>query len=309
MQYLSVFSDISNNLYFNYFEVDKFIILTILSIICFLPKGLPKFNNVFILGLLFYISIQSNFSKNKLTIDILDVGQGLSVLINTKNHQLLYDTGPKLLGDYIAHNVILNTVHSYRKNLDYLVISHWDNDHSGNYNFIADNLKPKWFITSDVNKLNSSILYNKVYCNQDFKFYLDNIELEFLQTYDDTYYRKNNSSCVLVISNGAKKIMLTGDIEYKTERNLIKKYGEKLKSDVLVVPHHGSLTSSSYDFINHVKPSYAIISVGKDNIYKLPKSEVIERYYHFGSKVLRTDHLGALRLVISDDEIYIKSIL
>ncbi|MBA2651282.1 MAG: hypothetical protein H0U73_03285 [Tatlockia sp.] len=87
---------------------------------------------------------------------------------------------------------------------------------------------------------------------------------------------KNNSSCVLKIENRVGRVLLTGDIEKKAEDYLIKTYAEELQAEVLLIPHHGSKTSSSFNFIKEVAPKYAVISYAFDNRYHFPHPQTLE---------------------------------
>jgi competence protein ComEC len=103
-------------------------------------------------------------------------------------------------------------------------------------------------------------------------------------------------------------ILLTGDIEKEAEYRMLKE-GYPLKADILKVPHHGSSSSSSTIFINKVKPTYAILSVGERNIGRLPHPEVLKRYEQLGSKIFRTDRHGAITIITNGEKIEIKTFL
>jgi competence protein ComEC len=111
--------------------------------------------------------------------------------------------------------------------------------------------------------------------------------------------RRNNQSCVLRIAAGASSVLLTGDIERAAESFLLEK--SIPRSDILLVPHHGSRTSSSEQFIAAVAPRWAIVPAGYRNRFGHPAREVLERYARAGVTVLRTDLHGAVSMVLNQD--------
>ena len=113
-----------------------------------------------------------------------------------------------------------------------------------------------------------------------------------------SFKEKNNHSCVLKVSSPGGSILLTGDIEKKAEYYLLKHKKDKLASDILVIPHHGSKTSSTLSFIKAVSPSVAIISAGLDNRYHFPHKTVIERLVKLGVNVKNTSEMGAVNMTI-----------
>jgi competence protein ComEC len=109
---------------------------------------------------------------------------------------------------------------------------------------------------------------------------------------------RNDLSCVLKITTKAHSLLLTGDIENAAEKRLVQSVGQDLKSDIMVVPHHGSLTSSSQEFLNKVAPKYALYPVGLDNQYGFPKAGVLDRYESIGALNLQVYRTGALTFVL-----------
>lgn len=109
---------------------------------------------------------------------------------------------------------------------------------------------------------------------------------------------RNNNSLVLKLNICNTNILFTGDIEKEAEESLVKKYKNALESDILMVPHHGSKTSSTYSFLKKVKPKFSVISCGKDNLFKHPNDEVLKRYEKINSKIYRTDEKGLISFKI-----------
>lgn len=222
-------------------------------------------------------------------IEILDVAQGLAVVIRTASHTLIYDSGAKFFqsdGDMAKFVIIpyLNTLGI--KKIDKIIISHPDLDHRGGLESLERNYPNTELIVDNVSyyKRGSSChLYpNWQWDGVDFRFFA--IKKKFPD--------KNNNSCVLQISNPAGKSLLTGDLEKKAEEYLIATYGKNLQSNILLVPHHGSKTSSSPRFVKHVEPNYAIISAGLDNRYHFPHQQTLRTLEFNNVKVYNTIECG-----------------
>ena len=135
-------------------------------------------------------------------------------------------------------------------------------------------------------------------CTDGQSWQWDGVNFEMLHpdaaSYAITKIRDNNRGCVLSISIGDQHILLTADIERESEQQLLKEHGDKLPANLLVVPHHGSKTSSTDEFIAAVRPDYAVFTVGYRNRFGHPKQEVVQRYAHSGAELLRSDEDGAI---------------
>jgi len=119
--------------------------------------------------------------------------------------------------------------------------------------------------------------------------------------------RGNDRSCVLRISAGGNSVLLAGDIERGAERLLLASQSEKLASTILVVPHHGSLTSSTKAFVHAISPDYALFSVGYLNRYGFPKQAIIHRYRDAGARLFDTARYGAIQFRIAAEGIAVSS--
>ena len=205
-------------------------------------------------------------------IDILDVGQGLAVVVQTAKHVLIYDTGMKFYqgGDMGMLAIIpyLNTL-GVRK-LDKIIISHPDLDHRGGLPSLEEKYPNTELIVDKV-----SFYHRGHSCHHYPAWIWDGVSFQFLPI-GQQFRDKNNGSCVLKIENRVGRVLLTGDIEKKAEEYLVKTYAEELQADVLLIPHHGSKTSSTFDFIKEVAPKYAVISYAFDNRYHFPHPQTLE---------------------------------
>lgn len=258
-----------------------------------LPKLLPA-TSLLIVATFFprYEKIKSS----EVTVDVLDVGQGLSVVVRTAHHVLIYDTGMKFFhgGDMGKLAIIPYLTALGIKQLDKVVISHPDLDHRGGLASLEEKYPIKEFIVDNPNFYKRGLSCHQypswAWDNVVFRFFPINIPLK----------SKNNRSCVLQISTRAGEILLTGDIEKSAEDYLTKTYGQKLRSSVVVIPHHGSKTSSSRDFVHQIAPQYALVSYGFDNRYHFPHQEALQVYE---SPIYNTLDCGMIRVHINTQKL------
>lgn len=267
------------------------------AMIVLLPRGIPlRFLGVAgFLPMLLILPEKPMVGAMKVT--VLDVGQGLSVVVQTATHTLLYDAGPKYSVERDAGNRIIlpfllgEGVHQ----LDGMVVSHDDEDHSGGVQSILQTMPVAWVMRSftfeDLPKKSKALQ-----CKAGQTWVWDKVKFEVLypitsENLDEM--KDNNQSCVLKVSSQFGSLLLTGDIEKEAE-NILIAHDSALKSDVLVVPHHGSKTSSQADFVHVVSPSVSVFTVGYLNRFGHPKPMVLERYAVQGSKIYRSDRHGAV---------------
>lgn len=222
--------------------------------------------------------------------DVLDVGQGLAIVIRTAKHVLVYDAGVQLYqGGDMGQRVVIPYLDTLNiKRLDKVIISHPDLDHRGG----LPSLEKKYPI--DELLVDNPAFYKRGKSCHDYPDWTwDGISFHFFAN-PSALQTKNNSSCVLQISNSKHRFLLTGDIENQAEKYLIKTYGTRLSSQVLVIPHHGSKTSSSNYFLDSVSPKYAIASFGLDNRYHFPHPIVMQRYRKHQITVYNTADCGMI---------------
>ncbi len=212
---------------------------------------------------------------------VLDVGQGSSALIETAEHTLLVDTGTRFLsGMSLADYVVLPFMRTRNiRQLSMLHISHDDKDHSGG----VDLLKPI-----------SQQVITQHNCNNE-NWSWDGVYFERFKA--SRFIGGNNGSCLLrVVAQSGKSLLLTGDIEVQAERVLLEEFKGKLSANVLLVPHHGSRTSSSEAFLKAVNPQVAIISSGVLNHYGHPHAQVVQRLNDRLVEVYTTASHGAIQV-------------
>ena len=242
-----------------------------------------------------------------LWIETLDVGQGLAVVVQTHRRTLLYDTGARFNDLADAGNRIITPYLRGRgiQRLDAMVVSHADVDHSGGALSVLQMVP--------VAALHSSLNDDHMIVNDRRKATLANARCEAGEewTWDDVAFRvvhpasnayldprirSNDRSCVIQVSSVHGTALLTGDIEAKSEALLIEREGVGLVSDVMLVPHHGSKTSSTAAFVEAVSPDLAIVTAGYRNRFGHPKPEVVARYAERDIRLMRSDRDGAIEV-------------
>lgn len=235
-------------------------------------------------------------------VDVLDVGQGLSVIARTANHILVYDTGVQFYqgSDMGAMVVVPYLKFLGIKKLDKIIISHPDLDHRGGLRSIDQAYPGTELIVDD-----PAFYHRGVSCHHTREWLWDGVKFRFFSL-SGTKKSKNNTSCVLQISTPVAQVLLTGDIEKPAETLLVKLYGSMLSSTVIVVPHHGSKTSSSAAFVDAVGPKYAVISYGYDNKYHFPHEQAISAYTTKGSIIYNTVTCGMTSLLLHSSTAIIK---
>ncbi len=290
-----------SNLYINSLELFKIkipapsliiVFLFYILMILFYEKKYRK-KLIYILVILFFIYGIYFFTVTE--VYFLDIGQGDSILIKRGFTSMLIDGGKK---DRNLEDILLS---QGIRNLDYLIVSHSDFDHIGGIMDIPDLTRKSVVFYKKPNEKDekfSNIKYKKKY-NVD---HLDTLDLGFM-TLDFIKYKSledlNNSSVVNYITIYGLKLLFTGDIEKEVEEKI---YYKLSKVDILKVPHHGSKTSSTEEFIDKLSPEIAIICVGKNN-YGHPNKEVLKRYHDREIKIYKTID-GCVKLYIFPNKMY-----
>ncbi len=225
-----------------------------------------------------------------------DIGQGNAVLVRTARHALLYDAGPRYsLESDAGHRVLAPLLQALQVRLDTVVLSHRDMDHVGGASAVLTQ-QPQATVISSIeadNPLQTQRAIQRCVAGQHWEW--DGVAFDILHPQDadyDTPAKSNAMSCVLRISNGAQTALLVGDIEQPQEARLMEQ-GANLKATVLLVPHHGSKTSSSGVFLDAVAPQTAIVQSGYRNRFGHPAPVVLERYQERSITVVDSPHCGA----------------
>lgn len=231
-------------------------------------------------------------------VTVLDVGQGLSVFIRTRQHLLVYDTGDRFSEKLsAAESVILPALSkSGVAQIDRIIISHGDQDHSGGLPSLLSRYP-------DVPVISGTRLpdfeQDWVKCQSGDHWEWDGVYFQVLA--GGEYRRSNDASCVLKVTAGSDSLLLPGDISGRVEKRLIEE-GADLKSSVLVAAHHGSRFSSSSDFLSAVQPGAVIFSSGFANRFGHPAAETVARAQNSGAKTFNTAADGSLSFALGSGD-------
>lgn len=268
------------------------IIFTLLLLLCFFSSLLTKKFNSY------------KVNPNLMYVHYINVDQGDAILIQVNNKNLLIDSGPKSHKKQLVK--FLNDLNISK--LDYVIATHPHEDHIVNMNTVLNSYKVQSFYapkvysyTKSFEQMIDSLKSNNLKinpikrgCNTINLGFQTNVEV--FSPINDTYDNENNYSPVIKISFGNNSFLFTGDAEKEIEDKLIL-LNDDLKADILKVSHHGSSSSTSDSFLNRVSPKYAVISVGKNNIYDHPNDTIISKLNTYNIDILRTDIQNNITLI------------
>lgn len=242
--------------------------------------------------------LREEIESGAVKITLLDVGQGLSAVVQTHGHSLVFDTGAKYSESFdMGQAVVLPFLRSQSvERVDTVIISHGDNDHRGGLDALLQGIKTIRLSSSD-----SGILqrYSAEFCTGGRQWQWDGVTFTLLTPRHHTFGKENNNSCVLKVESAYGSILLPGDIEADAENWLTENYREELHADVLIAPHHGSKTSSTPVFMQNVKPDYVLIPAGYRNRFGFPHPAVLERYRQIGAQWLSSADAGAITVMLN----------
>mgnify|MGYP001822670098 CR=1 FL=1 len=263
------------------------------ALLC-VPRGVPGrwAGALLLLPLLFGSRPQPGHGEAWIT--LLDVGQGLATVVRTAGHTLVYDTGPAFGPDFDTGRAVVSPYLRYAgiRHIDRLVVSHGDNDHIGGAASLLRDYPHTDVLTSVPAAFSDRAVQT---CRQGMRWTWDGVGFEILHPAPAALHSGNDASCVLRVTLAdGQRLLLPGDIEAAAERDLLERHGGDLSADVLVVPHHGSRTSSTAAFVSAVNPAVALIPAGYLNRYRFPHPDVVARYTAIGSEVHQTGYTGAI---------------
>lgn len=290
------------------------------------------------------LELKNEIPQGEFTLSVLDVGQGLALIVETQNHLLLYDTGPAFGENFDAGSAIVIPAlteklkgrwrKNFTKQIDVLVLSHGDNDHIGGVQSILQKFRISqvWAYRREHNEGQQSQNYRYVAeqsalnwreCQRGIHWYWDTVKFEFLHPDADlsrvharsnqrVFQNANNRSCVLKVTSPAwassTSMLLPGDIEKSAEHDLLEQLApEVLKSNILISPHHGSRSSSTAAFLKVVEPDLVLISAGYRSQFGHPHRDTLANYQHLNIPFFNTADTGEIRLkswILDADEKY-----
>lgn len=242
---------------------------------------------------------QPSYTGGELKVHFLNVGQGLSVLVQSEGQTLIYDGGDRKTSSFVVSYLKEQQVES----IDYLVSSHYDSDHMAGLIGCLKAFDVKNVISSDY--VHDSQLYTSFVNAVEDKglqmqhpsvgttFQFGSASFEILAPSSINPSDSNNNSVAIKVTNGNNSIVLTGDAESPSEAAMCST-GIDLSCDVLVLGHHGSATATSWDFLQATIPEYAVVSCGTDNQYGHPDKDTMDKLQSMGIQVYRTDKQGTI---------------
>ena len=282
------------------------------------PRGVPlrHLGLVWLIPLAAVVPVRPAWGEAWL--DVLDVGNGLAVVVRTERHALVYDAGPSWgdesdSGDRIVVPFLRGEGLS---RLDALVVSHADDDHAGGAISVAALREPAWLLSSlPAGDAIHGLVPRSTRCAAGQSWVWDGVEFSVLHpapvvtpgaavaamARGPIARKPNDQSCVMRIATRSGAALLTGDIEARSEAEILRRESQ-MDARILLVPHHGSRTSSSHEFIEAVAPSVGLVSVGHRNRHRHPNAAVLGRYSSRGIALRRTDREGALRVLLPAGE-------
>jgi competence protein ComEC len=274
----------------------------------FAPKGVPGRPLGMLCALPMFLLPPPAVPEGGVRVTVLDVGQGLAVLVETAQHALLYDAGPRFGDSADAGGRIVAPFLRAAGvgKLDLLVVSHADIDHSGGARSVLAAVPVASLLSSLPADHPIVAMAPARSCIAGLRWAWDGVAFEILHpdrpAYADVARKSNDLSCVLRVVSQGGTVLLTGDIEAASEIELLARDASALRADVLVVPHHGSRTSSTPAFIAAVSPRSAVVAAGYRNRFGHPREGILARYVAAGAERPRTDLQGAITVLLVPGE-------
>lgn len=262
-----------------------------------LPRGLPGRPLAMLLWLPLLWPARNLPGPGEAEIQVLDVGQGLSILVRTSGHSLLYDMGPAAPDGFDAgERVVLPALHALGvRQLDRAVASHGDNDHAGGFPAVRARVP----VLAAISPEGSGVPDTRP-CVAGESWNWDSVQFRFLHPPPYFPYLGNDASCVLRIQTAHGSALLTGDIGEVIERDLVRRSlldpDGWLEADVVVMAHHGSAGASDAGFVTATGASHALVSSGHGNRFSHPRPEILSRWHGIGARTSDTSQGGALRV-------------
>lgn len=262
------------------------------ALLLLLPAGVPVRGLGWLLLLPLLYTPQPRPASGQAEVWMLDVGQGLAVLLRTREHALLYDAGSHFGEFDMGERVVAPSLRALDvRRLDLLLISHADNDHAGGAGAVRHALMVKRVLSGEAADLPPILQAAPCISGQSWEW----DEVRFSTWRWAAAENGNQSSCVLQVEASGERLLLTGDIDRRAERALLDS-GLDLRADWLLVPHHGSRSSSSPAFLRAVAPRAALISRGALNAFGHPHASVLARYRALPATLYDSVEHGAVQL-------------
>lgn len=263
------------------------------------PRGLPGRWLGAIMCLPLVFARGAKLPDGALEFTLLDVGQGLAAVVRTRQHVVMFDSGPRLGPDFDAGKAVLLPFLRQQgiRHVDLLIASHADSEHTGGVRSLREQMRMDRILTSS---LSATPITGAEPCEAGMTWHWDGVDFLILHPTADSGLEGNDASCVLLVRSPHGHILLTGDIEIAAQNRILKHWGEGLAAEILVAPHHGSRNLVSPAFIAAVHPRYALFSTGYHNRFGYPRAETLAVYRKADIPVLNTAELGAISFILKD---------
>ena len=270
------------------------LVLAITALVMMSPLPWPLRAPGFLLLVPLVLSVPERPATGDFMLATLDVGQGMAVFVRTRAHSLLFDAGPAFVSGRSAGDLVVVPYlhHSGIRNLDMLVASHPDNDHIGGIAAVERSLGVR---TVRHGGRRPQVKASAASCARGESWFWDGVRFEFVHPAASERWDDNDGSCVLLIAGRGGSALLTGDIEGDAEAALTA-HNALPHADVVIVPHHGSRSSSTEDLVGRTRARYAIVSAGTGNRWGFPHEAIVDRWCAAGAEVIDTANWGAISI-------------
>ena len=273
------------------------------------PRGVPMRAAGFVWMAPLFLVLPPSPLPGEAWVEMLDVGHGLAIVVRTAGHAMAYDAGPSWSAESDSGSrVVVPFLRGEGvARLDGLVVSHADDDHYGGAASVALSRRPAWLLSplAPDDPLHHAVEASRR-CEAGQRWAWDGVEFLVLHPDAGMYgeaprrraRKENDRGCVLRVATRGAAALIAADVEALGESEMLARDAAALRADVLVVPHHGSKTSSSAAFVDAVSPKVALVSVAWRNRFRHPHESVVARYASRGIPLHRTDLEGAVRVVL-----------
>lgn len=260
------------------------------------PRGLPGRWLGTILLLPMFLARPAHPPDGVAWVTLLDVGQGLSLVVRTAEGTLVYDTGPRYPSGFETGSTVVAPFLRAQgiDRVDRLVLSHADRDHAGGAEGLMASIQVEAIQSGEPGELEIS---GAAVCHAGEGWEWSGVSFRYLHP-QGPGTTGNDASCVLMVRTAGAALLVMGDVERSVERDLVARVGDGLDADVLIVGHHGSRTSTSSELVRAVSPDWALVSSGYANAFGFPTPEVVRRLQAAGARLMDTASAGAIRLEI-----------
>jgi len=283
-----------------YFTAFSAGICALMAVMMIWPRPLAARTPLLLLLLVLAVIVETRRVSPELRVVVMDVGQGLAVLLQTPGYAVLYDTGPRYRRGDAGHRIVIPVLRHFGvTDLEHLIVSHGDDDHAGGVRSVLS-AYPQAGLAASVRLAVPTERFQLCRAGQHWR--RDGISFRILHpapTGESGPWSENDASCVLLVQSAQASLLLPGDIEQRAEHRIIAG-GTLPVVDLVVAPHHGSRTSSTPSFIAVTRPDFVVFSAGYRNQWRFPAPDVQNRWLAADACALTTGHTGALVFEAND---------